>query len=113
VRDVETMGRVLCEANAAGVPLVATRTGGTPSVVQDGVNGLLVAPNDARALAGAIAKVLREPRVAADLARSGLKRARQEFDWPAVMSRHEAAIGRALNLRPCAMSSCSTPASPS
>jgi len=96
VRDVETMGRVLCEANAAGVPVVATRSGGMPSVLRDGDNGLLVAPGDARALAGALAALLGSPDRAAQLARGGLRRAREEFDWSAVMARHEAALERAL-----------------
>lgn len=96
VRDVETMGRVLCEANAAGVPLVATDTGGTPSVVRHGDNGVLVAPGDAAALADAIARVLREPGLARGLAQRGLARAANEFDWLAVMARHEAALGRAM-----------------
>jgi phosphatidylinositol alpha-1,6-mannosyltransferase len=96
VRDVETMGRVLCEANAAGLPLIATRSGGTPSVVRDGHNGLLVEPNDARALADAIARMLRSPALAASLTEAGRNRAAREFDWSAVMARHELAIARAL-----------------
>ncbi|WP_158289954.1 glycosyltransferase family 4 protein [Ramlibacter sp. WS9] len=98
VRDVETMGRVLCEANAAGLPLVATASGGTPSVVRDGVNGVLVPPADAGALADAIARVLHTPALAAQLANAGRARARDEFDWSAVMARHEDAIARALRL---------------
>lgn len=100
VRDVETMGRVLCEANAAGVPLVATRSGGTPSVVRDGHNGLLVAPDDAAALAGAIERVLSTPGLGASLVDAGRRRAAGEFDWSAVMARHEAAIGRAMGSAP-------------
>jgi phosphatidyl-myo-inositol dimannoside synthase len=96
VRDVETMGRVLCEANAAGLPLVATDTGGTPSVVRSGDNGLLVPPQDAAALADAIARVLRTPPLAIQLRDRGLARARREFDWTAVMARNEAAIARAI-----------------
>jgi len=96
VRDVETMGRVLCEANAAGLPLVASDTGGTSSVVRNGDNGLLVTPQDADALAGAIARVLRTPPLALQMRDCGLARARREFDWPAVMARNEAAIARAI-----------------
>jgi glycosyltransferase involved in cell wall biosynthesis len=96
VRDVETMGRVLCEANAAGVALVATRTGGTPSIVRDGGNGLLVPPGDAQAMANAIARVLRHNELRAGLVASGLELARREFDWSAVMARNEAAIDLAL-----------------
>jgi phosphatidyl-myo-inositol dimannoside synthase len=96
-RDVETMGRVLCEANAAGLPLVATATGGTPSVVRDGDNGLLVAPADVQALCDAIARVLAQPALAARLTHAGLRRARDEFDWSAVMRRHERALEEAIS----------------
>jgi phosphatidyl-myo-inositol dimannoside synthase len=98
VRDVETMGRVLCEANAAGLPLVATDTGGTPSVVRSGENGLLVPAQDTAALADAIARVLRAPPLATRLREGGLVRAGAEFDWTAVMARNEAAIARAIAL---------------
>ncbi|HSI52630.1 MAG TPA: glycosyltransferase family 1 protein, partial [Ramlibacter sp.] len=59
-------------------------------------NGVLVAPGDAAALADAIARVLREPGLARGLAQRGLARAANEFDWLAVMARHEAALGRAM-----------------
>ena len=99
-RDVETMGRVLCEANAAGLPVVATDSGGTPSVLRDADNGLLVAPRDAEALAAAIGSLLRAPAQARRLARNGLARARLEFDWSAVMARNEALVARSLSSRP-------------
>ncbi len=97
VRDVETMGRVLCEANAAGIAVVATDSGGTPSVVQGGRNGLLVAPGDAAALAGGIARILRQPALALHLVEQGRLRANGEFDWPAVMSRNVEAVNLAMS----------------
>jgi glycosyltransferase involved in cell wall biosynthesis len=42
------------EALAVGTPVIATRVGGVPEVVEDGVNGLLVPPGDAAALAEAV-----------------------------------------------------------
>ena len=95
-RDVETMGRVLCEANAAGVPLIATDSGGVPSVIRDGVNGLLVLPGDSTALAQAMERLWREPAFGEQLVRAGLRRARNEFDWSVIMRRHEQAIADAI-----------------
>jgi len=54
----EAFGRVLIEAMAAEVPVVATRVGGIPEVCVDGRNGLLVPPEDPGALAGAIVSTL-------------------------------------------------------
>jgi glycosyltransferase involved in cell wall biosynthesis len=50
----------LVEAAAAGVPAVATRVGGVPSVVVDGETGLLVAAGDAPAIAAAVVALLRD-----------------------------------------------------
>jgi len=54
----EGMGRVLVEAMAAGVPIVASRTGGVPDLVWDGQNGLLVPPADSHALEQAVVELL-------------------------------------------------------
>lgn len=55
--DWEGVSLALLESMAAGLPAVATRTGGTPEVVVDGETGLLVAPRDPQALAGAIRRL--------------------------------------------------------
>jgi glycosyltransferase involved in cell wall biosynthesis len=67
----EALPNVLLESMAAGVPVVATRVGGTPEVVEDGENGLLVPPADSIALAVAIERLLADPELAARLARAG------------------------------------------
>lgn len=54
----EPFGTVLAEAMAVGTPVVATRTGGLPEVVRDGVTGRLVAPGDTGELAAAVLEVL-------------------------------------------------------
>jgi glycosyltransferase involved in cell wall biosynthesis len=57
----EALSNVVLESMAAGAPIVATRVGGTPEAISDGVNGLLVPPGDPRAMASAIAALLRDP----------------------------------------------------
>lgn len=56
----EGMGRCLLEAQALGVPVVATKVGGTPDIVRDGVTGILVPPRNPEALAEAIIKLLKD-----------------------------------------------------
>jgi len=56
----EALSNVVLESMAAGAPIVATRVGGTPEAISDGVDGLLVPPGDPRAMASAIAALLRD-----------------------------------------------------
>src|SRR4029450_13110006 len=56
----EGLGTSLLDAMACGRPIVATEAGGIPEIVEDGVNGLLVPPRDARALAAAIVRALKD-----------------------------------------------------
>jgi glycosyltransferase involved in cell wall biosynthesis len=71
----EDLSSALIEAMAAGLPVVATRVGGTADLVHDGVNGLLVPPGDPAALAAAISRVLAGPAAAARLAAAA-------YAWP-------------------------------
>jgi glycosyltransferase involved in cell wall biosynthesis len=59
--DLEGIATALIEAQADGVPVVATRVGGIPEVVQDGVSGRLVPARDPSALAAALIEVLTQP----------------------------------------------------
>jgi glycosyltransferase involved in cell wall biosynthesis len=60
----EALSNVLLESMAAGAPTVATRVGGTPEAIVDGVTGLIVEPGDATALAAAVARLLNDPALA-------------------------------------------------
>ena len=63
----EGMGRVLIEAFCRARPAVASRVGGIPDLVEDGVNGLLVEPGDISALAEALVAVLADRELAVRL----------------------------------------------
>jgi len=69
----EGMGRVLVEAMAAGVPIVASCTGGVPDLVWDGENGLLVPPADSGALEQAISQLFRDEPGRRRMAATGKK----------------------------------------
>ena len=66
----EAFGIVALEAWASGTPLVATSLGGPRGFVSDGVDGILVNPEDTAALASAIDRVLSDPDLADRLART-------------------------------------------
>lgn len=74
----EGLGSVLYEAMAAGVPIVATRTGGIPEIVRDQETGLLVPPGDPKALAGAIIRLLNDSTLASRLSASAREFVRRE-----------------------------------
>jgi len=77
----EDLSSALIEAMAAGLPVVATRVGGTVDLVHHGVNGLLVAPRDPAALAAAISQVLADPAAAARLS-AAARRTATDHAWP-------------------------------
>jgi glycosyltransferase involved in cell wall biosynthesis len=70
----EAYGMALLEAQAAGLPVVAGRTGGVPAVVDDGTTGVLCEPGDAGAFAAALASLLSDPERRARLGRAALAR---------------------------------------
>jgi glycosyltransferase involved in cell wall biosynthesis len=85
----EGISNTLLESMAAGVPVVATRVGGTPEVIDDGEHGLLVPVNDPHALAAAISRVLGDPALAGWLGANGRRRVKEEFSFDAVVRKTE------------------------
>jgi starch synthase len=80
----EPLGIVNLEAMACSTAVVASRVGGIPEVVADGVNGLLVPPDDPGALADALNVLLRDPGRAEAMGHAGRERAVTEFSWETV-----------------------------
>jgi glycosyltransferase involved in cell wall biosynthesis len=95
----EGLSNVVLESMAADVPVVATRVGGNPEAVEDGVTGLLVAPRDAPGLAGAIRRVLRDRRLAERLGRAGRQRVAERFGNDAATHQTERLYERLLEAR--------------
>ncbi len=75
----EGLGVAALEAMAAGCPLIVSRAGGLPEVVDQGAAGLIVEPGDAAALAAALRRVARDPVHARALAAAGRARVRRTF----------------------------------
>jgi glycosyltransferase involved in cell wall biosynthesis len=77
--DYESCPYTVIEAMAAGVPVVATRVGGVPELVEDGVSGLLVDPGSPEQVAAAIGRLLANPDFARELGDSGRRVAGERF----------------------------------
>lgn len=82
----EGMPIVILEAFQRGIPVVASRTGGTPELVKDGVNGLLVPPGDSEELARALERLQFEPGLYARLAAQACASIDQRFSREAYCS---------------------------
>ncbi|HEY6867384.1 MAG TPA: glycosyltransferase, partial [Candidatus Eisenbacteria bacterium] len=96
----EAWGMAMVEMLAAGLPVVCTELGtGTTFVNRDGETGLVVPPGDARALAGALNRLLGDPALARRFGAAGKRRATELFSTGAMMRGVEAAYRRALAAR--------------
>jgi phosphatidyl-myo-inositol alpha-mannosyltransferase len=107
---LESFGIVLLEGMAAGRPVIATDIDGYRDVVRHEVEGLLVEPRNAEALAMALVHVLADRDLAMRLGQAGRARVRQ-FSWPVVAAQvvecYEAAIGQAREMNLTASESSS------
>jgi glycosyltransferase involved in cell wall biosynthesis len=75
----EGMGRVVVEAMAMEKPVVASRVGGIPDLVEHGVNGYLVSPGDVKELEHAVFKLLNDPSLARRMGKEGRRKISNQF----------------------------------
>lgn len=87
----EAMSVVVLEAMAAGRPIVATRVGETPQVLEDGVDALLVDPQDVDGMTEALLRVVRDPGLRERLGDAARRKAHQRFTVSAMTRAYEAA----------------------
>jgi phosphatidylinositol alpha-mannosyltransferase len=95
----ESFGMVLTEALAAGTPVVASDIAGYRDVVHQGVEGVLVPPDDPGALSRALGELLADPVRRRRMAAAGRIRA-QEFAWPKVAALVESTYEEAIAATP-------------
>jgi glycosyltransferase involved in cell wall biosynthesis len=77
----ESFGIVVAEAMGFGVPIIATRVGGLPELVEDGENGVLVPPKDVDSLAAAIHKLASDPQLREKCAQRSFERSKTLNTW--------------------------------
>lgn len=94
--NVDGLPNVLMESLACGVAVVASRVGGIPTVVRDGESGVLVAPRDVEALAGALTTLLDDPALARRLGAAARADSEHAQGWEAAARAHLAVYRKAL-----------------
>ncbi len=90
----EGLSNVIMESMAVGKPMVATRVGGNPELVEDGVTGLVVPPADSAALADAVGALLDDPARAMAMGKAARRVAEERFSVRAMVEAHEKLYGR-------------------
>jgi glycosyltransferase involved in cell wall biosynthesis len=85
----ESFGIAYLEAWMCGKPVIGANVGSTPSVIRNGVDGLLVNPQDPRHIGEAIVRLLKDPPECARLGQAGYTRTTSEFTWDRIIDRIE------------------------
>jgi colanic acid/amylovoran biosynthesis glycosyltransferase len=93
----EGLGLVLLEAQAAGVPVVATNVGGIPEAVEEGQTGFLVPPRDAAALADKIQFLMEHPDIREKMGENGRRRVETYFEIHELNNRLESYLLELIN----------------
>jgi len=76
----EAFGRVVVEAMAAGVPVVATKVGGVVDIIEDGKNGILVPPADSKSMADAVMRIFNDPQSAKAMAEDAYAKVKERYN---------------------------------
>ncbi len=85
---LESFGIVLIEAMAARLPVVTFDVPGSRDIIKNGYNGLCVSPEDAKAMAEAINKIIEDVDFREKLVRNALKDVKENYDWDVVAKRY-------------------------
>jgi glycosyltransferase involved in cell wall biosynthesis len=86
-RVPELLGQTLLEAMACGTPVICTNVASMPEIVEDGVSGFVVPPNDPPAIGERLQWLVKHPAEAAEMGAAGRRRVLDRFQWAQVVGR--------------------------
>lgn len=84
----ESLGIVLLEAMASGKPIISTSVGAIPEVVEEGKTGILVPPENPKALAKGILELVNNKKLRQKMGKEGRKRAEKKYDWDKIINEY-------------------------
>ncbi len=93
----ESFGVAIIEASACGVPVVVSNVGGLPEVVEDGVTGFIVPPEDPAAAATAMERLIASKELRVRMGAAGRDRVERLFAWEACVDRQIAVLRAAID----------------
>ena len=96
--QTESFGLAALEAMACGAPVVASRAGGLPEVVEDGVTGILEPPGSVEAMGRRAVELLRDPARHAGHARGSHRQAPEQFSADRIVPMYEALLSRSTRV---------------
>ncbi len=85
----EAFGLVNAEAMITGLPVVASKAGGIPEIVEDGVTGFIVEKENSEALTNALVKLIKSPEKRLQMGQAGKERVLKEFDAKVMAKKYE------------------------
>ena len=94
----EGLSLALLEAMAAGIPVVATKVGGNPELIDSGRTGFLVQPEDAKDLAANLMKLLSDPVMMQQFGRQAAERVRKHYSMRQMVDRYRDLYTRSLSV---------------
>lgn len=94
--ELESFGLVALEAMACEVPVVASRVGGLPEVVRDGIDGYLCPVGDVASMAEGCLRILDNPALHVEMGKSARERARKEFSASKIVVQYEDLYSRTI-----------------
>jgi len=83
----EAFGRVIIEAQAAGVPVIATKVGGVVDIIENNNNGILVPPADPVSMAEEAVKIFKDPVLASGLAQAAVNKVKESYNIELMVGR--------------------------
>lgn len=89
----EALGRTAVEAMGCGRPVIASRLGGLPFVVEDQVTGLLFEPGNHSDLAAKIDRLLNNPQLRRQMGQAGRREFERRFTWDVIIPQYESLLG--------------------
>jgi len=94
----EGMGNVFLEALAAGLPIIGTRVGGIPDIIQDGETGLLADVDDAEDLASKIRELLTNAGLSHKIVSKGIRMIQDRFTWDGIAESYQMIFNQWVSL---------------